>query len=58
MSDERTQENQEVKVIDPRQMLPGEDLRDHLERLHSLGLLNFKPGCSRCNDCGCIACYP
>lgn len=58
MSDDRDQENAKVDSVDPQQMLPGEDVREHLERLNKLGLLKFQAGCPRCNDHGCIACYP
>lgn len=41
--------------VNPHEILPGEDSREHLERLHRLGLLKFTPGC-RCGDQGCTAC--
>ncbi len=58
MNKDREQDDMAADRIDPMKMLPGEDVREHLERLHKLGLLKFKPGCPRCNDHGCIACYP
>ena len=58
MSNDRDQEKTVADSVDPQQMLPGEDVREHLERLYKLGFLKFNPGCSRCNDHGCIACYP
>lgn len=58
MENDRNQQEEVVNSPDPRQLLPGEDLRQHLERLYKLGLLKFEPGCPRCHDHGCIACFP